>query len=165
MAITDWVDRRFGWNRLPGPLGVLTLIGVRNRLRQRNLYDTGLPPADAELRARAADPAYRSRRTLDGTLNDLGTPLMGSLGTRFGRNVPLDQTLRESDAQLLDPNPRTISRELLTRERFLPATTLNVLAAAWIQFEVHDWFSHGKNEEQRPWSWRWPMTTIGRNGR
>ena len=44
MAITDWVDRRFGWNRLPGPLGVLTLIGVRNRLRQRNLYDTGLRP-------------------------------------------------------------------------------------------------------------------------
>ena len=58
------------------------------RLRQRNLYDTGLPPADAELRARAADLAYRSRRTLDGTLDDLGSPLMGSIGTRFGRNVP-----------------------------------------------------------------------------
>ena len=43
MALTDWLDRRFGWDRLPGPLGVLTLVGVRNRLRQRNLYDTGLP--------------------------------------------------------------------------------------------------------------------------
>ncbi|HEX2069390.1 MAG TPA: peroxidase family protein, partial [Actinomycetota bacterium] len=40
---------------------------------------------------------------------------------------------------------------LMTRERFLPATTLNVLAAAWIQFEVHDWFSHGKNDPERPW--------------
>ena len=89
------------------------------RLRQRNLYDTGLPPADAELRARAADLAYRSRRTLDGTLNDLGSPVMGSIGTPFGRNVPLDHTLREPEQQLLDPNPRTISRELLTRERFL----------------------------------------------
>ncbi len=89
------------------------------RLRQRNLYDTGLPPADAELRARAADLAYRSRRTLDGTLDDLGSPLMGSIGTRFGRNVPLDQTLCEPEPHLLDPNPRTISRELLTRERFL----------------------------------------------
>jgi hypothetical protein len=151
MAITDWADRRFGWDRLPGPLGVLTLVGVRNRLRQRNLHDTGLPATGAELTARAADPAYRSRRTLDGTLNDPAIPLMGSVGTRFGRNVPLDQTVREPEQELLDPNPRTISRELLTRERFLPATTLNVLAAAWIQFEVHDWFSHGKNEEQRPW--------------
>ena len=151
MAITDWLDRRFGWDRLPGPLGVLTLVGVRNRLRERNLYDTGLPEADAELTAKAADPAYRSRRTVDGTLNDLASPLMGSIGTRFGRNVPLDHTLREPEHAMLDPNPRTISRELLTRKRFLPATTLNVLAAAWIQFEVHDWFSHGKNEEQRPW--------------
>jgi len=151
MALTDWLDRRFGWDRLPGPIGVLTLVGVRNRLRERNLYDTGLPEADAELTAKAADPAYRSRRTVDGTLNDLASPLMGSIGTRFGRNVPLDHTLREPEHAMLDPNPRTISRELLTRKRFLPATTLNVLAAAWIQFEVHDWFSHGKNEEQRPW--------------
>jgi len=151
MALTDWLDRRFGWDRLPGPLGVLTLVGVRNRLRERNLYDTGLPEADAELTAKAADPAYRSRRMVDGTLNDLASPLMGSIGTRFGRNVPLDHTLREPEHAMLDPNPRTISRELLTRKRFLPATTLNVLAAAWIQFEVHDWFSHGKNEEQRPW--------------
>ena len=142
MALTDWLDRRFGWDRLPGPLGVLTLVGVRNRLRQRNLYDTGLPEADAELTAKAADPAYRSRRMVDGTLNDLASPLMGSIGTRFGRNVPLDHTVREPEHAMLDPNPRTISRELLTRERFLPATTLNVLAAAWIQFEVHDWFSH-----------------------
>jgi Animal haem peroxidase len=151
MAVTDWLDRRFGWDRLPGPLGVLTLVGVRNRLRQRNLYDTGLPDADAELTAKASDPAYRSGRTVDGTLNDLASPLMGSIGTRFGRNVPLDYTLREPEHAMLDPNPRTISRELLTRERFLPAATLNVLAAAWIQFEVHDWFSHGMNEEQRPW--------------
>ncbi|MGH2395226.1 MAG: peroxidase family protein, partial [Candidatus Limnocylindria bacterium] len=39
----------------------------------------------------------------------------------------------------------------LTRDRFLPATTLNVLAAAWIQFEVHDWLSHGRNDFERPW--------------
>ena len=34
----------------------------------------------------------------------------------------------------------------MTRDEFRPATILNVLAAAWIQFEVHDWFSHGPNE-------------------
>ena len=151
MALTDRLDRRFGWDRLPGPLGVLTLIGVRNRLRQRNLYDTGLPAASTELTEKAADPTSRSRRSVDGTLNDLESPLMGSIGTRFGRNVPLDETFREPEGALLEPNPRTLSRELLTRERFLPATTLNVLAAAWIQFEVHDWFSHGKAEQVNPW--------------
>jgi hypothetical protein len=151
MALTDRLDRRFGWDRLPRPVGLLTLIGVRNRLRQRNLYDTGLPAASPELIEKAADPIYRSGRTVDGALNDLESPLMGSIGTRFGRNVSLDQTFREPDAALLEPNPRTVSRELLTRQPFLPATTLNVLAAAWIQFEVHDWFSHGKNEPENPW--------------
>jgi len=151
MALADWLDRRRGWDRLPPPLGLLTLMGLRNRLRQSNLHDTGLPEATPELIERAADPTHRSRRSVDGTLNDLESPLMGSTGTRFGRNVPLDETFREAQPALLDPNPRMISRELLTRERFLPATTLNVLAAAWIQFEVHDWFSHGKNEEENPW--------------
>jgi hypothetical protein len=151
MAVTDRLDRRFGWDRLPRPIGLVTLIGVRNRLRQRNLHDTGLPAAGPELIEKAADPRYRSRRSRDGTLDDLEKPLMGSIGTRFGRNVPVGATFREPPPALLDPNPRTISRELLTRERFLPATTLNALAAAWIQFEVHDWFSHGKNAEEDPW--------------
>jgi hypothetical protein len=74
---------------------------------------------------------------------------MGALGSRFGRNVPLSATVRETDP--LQPNPRTVSRELLTRKEFIPATTLNLLAGAWIQFEVHDWFSHGKNEPDNPW--------------
>jgi hypothetical protein len=151
LALSDWLDRRFGWDRLPLPIGIVTLIGVRNRLRERNLEDTGLRPADADLMERAADPAHTSRRTRDGTLNDLEQPLMGSVGTRFGRNVPRGYTFPEPDGALLAPSPRTVSRELMTRKRFLPATTLNVLAAAWIQFEVHDWFSHGKNEEEHNW--------------
>src|SRR5262249_17233728 len=38
------------------------------------------------------------------------------------------------------------------RDEFTPATTLNLLAGAWIQFEVHDWFSHGDNDPEHPWS-------------
>ena len=72
-----------------------------------------------------------------------------ALDRRFGRNVPLEYTVRETDP--LTPNPRVVSRELLTRREFIPATTLNLLAGAWIQFEVHDWFSHGKNEDENPW--------------
>ena len=28
------LDRRFGWDKLPRPLGVLTLVGLRARLRE-----------------------------------------------------------------------------------------------------------------------------------
>jgi Animal haem peroxidase len=141
------LDRRVGWDKLPLPLALLVLIGLRNILRQKNLYDTGRGPLD---KPDVSDhPRYMTARTLDGTFNNLEDPLMGSLGSRFGRNVPLEYTVREKDP--LEPNPRLISRELLTRREFIPATTLNLLAGAWIQFEVHDWFSHGKNESENPW--------------
>ena len=97
-----------------------------------------------------ATAAGESARTLSGCQNNLDDPLMGAVGSRFGRNVPLTRTYREEPAQLLEPNPRLISRRLLTRDQFQPATTLNVLAAAWIQFEVHDWVSHGFVDDQ-PW--------------
>ena len=142
------LDRRRGWDKLPLPVAMLTLIGLRNRLREKNLYDTGRGPLDKP--DVDEHPRYLTARTLDGTFNDLDDPLMGSLGSRFGRNVPLEYTVREPDDKLLDPNPRLVSRELLTRDEFQPATTLNLLAGAWIQFEVHDWFSHGKNEPEQP---------------
>jgi hypothetical protein len=139
------LDRRFGWDRLPRPLGVLTLVGLRMRLRQRNLHDTGAGGARAPV---GDDP--RDARTTDGSWNDLERPAMGMIGARFGRNVPLEHTSPEPLQQLLEPSPRLVSRELLTRTEFVPATTLNVLAGAWLQFEVHDWFSHGTNVPEGP---------------
>ena len=44
-----------------------------------------------------------------------------------------------------------VSQELLTRHTFAPATTLNLLAGAWLQFMIHDWFSHGKSPKENPW--------------
>jgi hypothetical protein len=148
-GLAEAVDRRFGWDRLPLPVALLTLIGLRDRLRDENLYDTGRGPLDVP--DISAHESYLTARTLDGTFNDLNDPLMGALGSRFGRNVPLRATYRQPDGALLDPNPRLVSQKLLTREEFQPATTLNLLAGAWIQFEVHDWFSHGKNEDENPW--------------
>ena len=81
-------------------------------------------------------------RTADGSFNDLHDPDMGRAGTRFGRNVPLAYTYPRADSELLDPNPRLVSQMLLTRKEFIPTPSLNMLAAAWIQFQVHDWFSH-----------------------
>jgi hypothetical protein len=95
------------------------------------------------------DDRYLTARTSDGTFNNLEMPLMGAANTRFGRNVPVDRTVVDDDRALLWPNPRTVSRELLTRDSFIPATTLNLHAAAWLQFMVHDWLSHGQNDKDR----------------
>jgi hypothetical protein len=139
------LDRRFGWDRLPRPLGVVTLVGLRNRLREENLHDTGAGGAKPGPNGNARDV-----RTTDGSYNDLDRPAMGMIGARFGRNVPVDKTYPEALPELLEPSPRLVSRKLLTRDEFKPATIVNVLAGAWLQFEVHDWFSHGKNLPDEP---------------
>jgi hypothetical protein len=140
------LDATFSWDRLPLPLSLLALIGLRDALRQENLFDSyedGPPPAPA------MPPAdYLTLRTVDGSWNDLDAPSMGMARTRFGRNVPLSASRAEELPQLLDPNPRLVSRELLVRHEFTPATTLNVLAAAWLQFQTRDWFSHGTDPER-----------------
>jgi hypothetical protein len=141
IRLSSLLDRRIGWERLPRPLGLLTLIGLREQLRKLNLADTGLvkrpPPRPPNVKV----------RTLDGSWNDEQKPAMGSVGTRFGRNVPLPRAYREGDDDFLDPSPRLVSSKLLARDRFIPAPTLNLLAAAWIQFEVHDWMSHNTDLE------------------
>jgi Animal haem peroxidase len=134
--VASFLDRRIGWSKLPRPLGILTLIGLREQLREHNLTDTGLVKPAPPL------PPNLTVRTFDGGWNDRARPTMGSIHTRFGRNVPLDRVYQESQPELLNPSPRMISRELLARKRFIPAESLNLLAAAWIQFEVHDWLSH-----------------------
>jgi heme peroxidase len=142
-------DRRVGWDKLPRPLAILTLVGLRDTLRRENLYDTGRGQSGGPPASDHED--YLGARTRDGMFNDLNDPQMGTIGSRFGRNVPLRYTYREPPEALLEPNPRLVSRRLLTREKFQPAESLNVLAAAWIQFEVHDWFSHGKSPPEEPW--------------
>jgi len=153
--IYDWVaetlDRTTGWDKVPTPLGLLILIGLRNILRQQNLHDT---TKEAAINRPAIEPPqayFLTSRTPGGTYNDLDNPSMGMAGSRFGRNVPIEYTFPEQPPAVLTPNPRTVSLELLSREKFLPATTINMLAAAWIQFMVRDWFSHGKSPKENPW--------------
>jgi len=150
-SFTEWVDRRIGWDKLPWPLGLLIVLGVRFKLRAKNLYDSGRGPLDVPPAGDEWHADHLTARTIDGTYNDLEDPLMGGLGSRFGRNVPPEHAFPDPDDRLLEPNPRRVSLELLTRKEFIPATTLNLLAGAWIQFEVHDWFSHGQNETENPW--------------
>ncbi|TDI35034.1 MAG: peroxidase [Acidobacteria bacterium] len=124
--------------------GLLALLGIRNQLRRENLYDT-----EPELEKKAPPgPEDRRRRArmADGTYNDLETPGMGRVGARFGRNVPLNRGFPDTE-RLLEPSPREVSRKLMKRDAFVPAEHINLLVAAWIQFQVHGWFSHGPNQK------------------
>jgi hypothetical protein len=139
----DAVDRVADWWELPLPAQLLQLAHFREDLRRFNLYDTEQVENGGGVAVVSEPPHYRS---YDGSQTDPEHPTMGKTGTRFGRNVPLEVTYPEEQS-VLDPSPREVSRELLNRDTFKPATTLNVLAACWLQFQNHDWFSHGDNSE------------------
>ena len=132
------------WHHWPFIPGLVIVLGHRANLRRDNLTDT-------ETAQRSTSPPegfdIQGARTHDGSYNDLGTPWMGSANARFGRNMPLSATFGETGDRLMDPSPREISQRLLSRREFAPVPHLNLLAAAWIQFMVHDWLSHGKNDK------------------
>ncbi|EMF52335.1 MULTISPECIES: peroxidase family protein [Streptomyces] len=138
------LNRAVPWHRLPLSLSLLNLMFLRKALRRLNLIDT--EPGEAPPRAQPVpDPIperLRTERSYDGTYNDLSEPSMGAVGAAFGRNLKPDYRPDTFDT----PNPVTVSRQLLHRESFVPATSLNVLAAAWIQFQVHDWVNHRRHK-------------------
>ena len=147
VALFGYINRLVPWHHLPPWLGAMNVLAFREVLRRENLHDTsGQRLVTASDSVRCDAHAHYSRIS-EGTCNDLQLPAMGSAGQRFGRNVPLQHTFPEKEPTLLTPNPRVISRRLLTRETFVPADTLNLLAAAWIQFQTHDWFSHAKSDK------------------
>ncbi|MFI8277438.1 peroxidase family protein [Streptomyces sp. NPDC085929] len=139
-AAFEALNRFVPWHRLPTRLGLLNLVTLRQALRRHNLIDTEIheAPPKAQPVPAPVEEQMRVARSYDGTYNDLSAPKMGSVGSTFGRNLP---PVYRPD--LFDtPNPLTVSRELLQRDAFIPARSLNILAAAWIQFQVHDWVNH-----------------------
>lgn len=124
----------------PSPIAVLNLSAFRYELRQHNLFDTYPSPDYQGTPATNPLPAeFAHARESDGLFNDVGQPKMGCAGMRFGRNVNREHAKKPSPEELMRPNPRVVSEVLLKRDEFKPATSLNLLAAAWIQFQVHDW--------------------------
>src|SRR5262245_12429216 len=121
VRLGDALQRLAPWHRLPRPLGLLCLLAIRIRLRLHNLYD----------------PAPRRGPR---------APKTGAAGFPFGRNQPLWAAGAETeDGSLLEPSPREVSERLLARHgAFAPVPFLNLLAAAWLQFQVHDWVVHDK---------------------
>lgn len=141
------------WHRWPYPVAVAMIVGHRVNMRRENLTDTEVdPPAVAP--PEAFD--VRGMRTPDGSFNDLARPWMGMTGARFGRNMPLPETFGERPPRLYEPSPRLVSSRLLARREFVAVPHLNLLAAAWIQFMVHDWLSHGSNDKNAE-KWEIPL--------
>ncbi|MPY47544.1 peroxidase family protein [Streptomyces acidicola] len=134
------LNRYVPWHRLPVRLSLLNLVFLRKVLRRLNLIDTEVreAPPKAQPVPEPIPERLRTERSYDGTYNDLSDPRMGAVGSAFGRNLKPDYQPDTFDV----PNPVTVSRQLLYRESFVPATSLNVIAAAWIQFQVHDWVNH-----------------------
>jgi hypothetical protein len=141
------------WYHEADPRDQLAKLAVmRGILDKYNLYDMYLGP----LPAAACPPEAATVRQLDGTCNNLAKPLQGSTKIRFGRNIPpllpkgdgtyvKNPAANPDPATLMSPSPREVSRKVLKRGQFQPVPFLNMLAASWIQFQVHDWFSHGDN--------------------
>jgi tetratricopeptide (TPR) repeat protein len=145
---TNW-DRR-GWLS-----GVLTLAYMRELLNAHNLVST-YPPGELvafQQRGQATPPSVENFRTADGSWNNTDDPKEGAAGTRFLRNVDLSAAQPETGKQLEMPNAREISLELLRRPddangrpTVQEVPFLNLLAASWIQFMIHDWISHSDTQ-------------------
>jgi hypothetical protein len=133
------------WYRRPLGLAVLTLAHMREELNRHNLRDAY--PKEELVGFQAGQkplPGVERYRTADGSWNNLKNPMEGAAGTRFSRNVANSAIRPESGARLMTPDPREVSRRLLTRgDSMKEIPFLNLLAAAWIQFQTHDWVSHG----------------------
>ncbi|MBM7807644.1 hypothetical protein JOD57_003481 [Geodermatophilus bullaregiensis] len=158
------VNRRWPWHRLPSRLALLNLAVLRRQLRRHNLVDPDRPER-VEVRRPGPTPPPEAvaHRTADGSWNDLSSPRMGAVDARFGRNMPVDTC--PSDL----PDPVRVADELLARKEFIPAPSLNVLAAAWIQFQVHDWVQHDRHPVRErsidlplPDGREWRSTSDGR---
>jgi hypothetical protein len=135
------------WDRRSLVQGDLTLAYMRDRLNKNNLIHTDPQGFLTGFQQSGQMPpkGVTHFRTADGSWNNLSNPKEGAAGTRFLRNVRPEVIVPETGDKLMKPNPREISRKLLTREgdtRTVPF--LNLLAAAWIQFENHDWINHGE---------------------
>jgi hypothetical protein len=144
------VNKFIRWHKLPGLIGALNLEALRIELRQYNLHD-GYSSGAAQGNE-TADPMTNERfeyaRNSDGKFNSTELPLMGCAGMRFGRNFPRQLAPKPTEEELWNPSPRMLSERFMKRKDFIPATSLNLLAAAWIQFQTHDWFFH---ESVRSW--------------
>uniref|UniRef100_A0A0E0RGX6 Alpha-dioxygenase 1 n=1 Tax=Oryza rufipogon TaxID=4529 RepID=A0A0E0RGX6_ORYRU len=133
-------DKRNLWHKVPVPIGLLYLNTRRTLLEKYNLLAVGRSSHGALF-----DPKEFLYRTEDGKYNDPHNAEAGSQNTFFGRNMePVDQ-----QDELMSPDPFVVATKLLARREYKDTgKQFNILAAAWIQFMVHDWMDHMEDTGQ-----------------
>ncbi len=153
---TNWYRESDTRNRLA------KLATMRSLLEKDNLWDTYRVTSPQTF---TCPQSSATNRQVDGTCNDQARSWMGSAGARFGRNMnPSGWFAQAETTTLMTPSPREVSRVLFTRDSYKPVPFLNLLAAAWIQFQVHDWFNHTLSStsfHQIPLSDDDPLTMSG----
>jgi hypothetical protein len=99
------------WSSEKNPLdGLAKLAIIRGSLSKFNLWTNGPPPVP-----RVCTAKDQVARSADGSCNDLEIAGMGIAGSRFGRNFMPLQAAAQQDPEMMNPNPREISRRLLSR--------------------------------------------------
>ena len=144
VGVFHFVNKFVRWDKLVPIIGALNLEALRLELRQYNLHD-GYASGAAQGNQTTdpmTDKRFEFARNSDGKFNSTEMPRMGCTGMRLGRNFPRALTPKPTEEELWTPSPRMLSDRFMARKAFIPATTLNLLAAAWIQFQTHDWFFH-----------------------
>lgn len=124
--------------------GLLQIILHRAILEKCNLKKSPQTPGDMRKSMRqtnkcpVAAPKFRPD---DGYGTDVDNPFTGITGYAVGRNMPaIPKHLRD---QRGGPDVQMVAQRLLAREGFTPAgDQLNIIAAAWIQAQVHGWMGH-----------------------
>jgi len=95
--LTEAIDRRWRWDRFPTPVSLALIKGIRDNLREHNLFDTN---DAASTPALPPEPPARSlvARSADGSYNDLSAPA----GHGYGRDpvrAQREQCLKPVDEQ------------------------------------------------------------------
>ncbi|XP_078165996.1 alpha-dioxygenase PIOX-like [Carex rostrata] len=127
------------WHEMPVVIGLVYLNTRRTLLEKYNLLAVG------STHGTQFNPDNYLYRTDDGKYNDPDNAEAGSQDTFFGRNMnPVDQK-----NELMSPDPVVVATKLLARRQYKDTgKQFNILAAAWIQFMVHDWMDHLEDTQQ-----------------
>jgi len=143
-------DTRPAWIRRSRVFGQITLAAYREWLNDHVIQD---PYRRGELTANQPPgqrrPSWtRTMPTANGSWRT-DDPMEGAALARYAQQgaQPMERFQSRLDDPRL-PNPREVARAFLhlrpgTDQTLAPF--LNTLYIAWIQFQSHDWFSHGEN--------------------
>ncbi|KAJ3070192.1 hypothetical protein HDU98_006784 [Podochytrium sp. JEL0797] len=125
------------WLGGPQMFGVVYLIVKNGHMNVRCIHPASLLPLEItqDHEDKSANPHLPR---LDAVGNDPIDTAVGSRGQPFGRNIPKPV----GDIRMDTPSTDVVADTFMTRTEFKAAETLNLFAAGWLQFFIHDLLDH-----------------------